>query len=459
MRFIREYLLVPKGHGALKPVKLRDFQKEIVVGSHAPGIRTALVSIPRGNAKTTLAAMLGLAEMFVGPPSASVAVVASDHRQAKIMFNAAKRMVELNPELLERVQIYAESMYYPHNDATMTPLPAEYDALQGRDDTLTVIDELHVVTRPVWEAATSGAGKRPDSLTLAISTPGNSEDSVMWDLVKLGREGIEPSFYFKEYAAPENCRIDDEDAWMIANPAAACKDPFLAVDGIRSQLRTLREPSFRQLRLGQWAKGIDSWLPFGMFENLADLTRTVPHGSRVALGFDGSASGDSTALVACTLDPKPHLFVLGVWENPGSKEWRVPREEVGQAVDDAFETYDVVDMAADPWGWRSEMEQWGKRWGAKRVIEWDTSKSARMAPATDRLYQKIALQEITHDGHPALMTHFSNCVAVNTTAGVVVMKDKRMSPRKIDLAVASIAAVDRSQWHTNTTKKKRVLAW
>lgn len=56
--FIREYLLVPKGVGAGKPVRLRDSQQEIVRGAFAPGIRTALVSIPRANGNTALAAML-----------------------------------------------------------------------------------------------------------------------------------------------------------------------------------------------------------------------------------------------------------------------------------------------------------------------------------------------------------------------------------------------------------------
>ncbi len=81
-KFVRDYLLVPRGHGAGRPVKLRDFQKEIVRGAFAHSVRTALVSLPRANGKTALAAMLGLAELFVGPPSAEVLVVASDQRQA-----------------------------------------------------------------------------------------------------------------------------------------------------------------------------------------------------------------------------------------------------------------------------------------------------------------------------------------------------------------------------------------
>src|SRR5699024_9671922 len=174
IRFIHNYLRVPRGHGAGEPVKLRDFQKEIITGAFAPGIVTALTSMPRGNAKTTLAAMLGLAEMFVGPPSAEVLVVASDQRQANITFRLAKRMIELNPELAERTHIYADRIVVPETDSMLMPLPADVGALQGWDPSLMIVDELHVVTEEVWEAVTSVAGKRPESLTFAISTPADS---------------------------------------------------------------------------------------------------------------------------------------------------------------------------------------------------------------------------------------------------------------------------------------------
>jgi len=65
-RFIAEYLITPKGVGAREPFALRPFQRQIIRGSFAPGVRTALVSIPRGNGKSALAAALALAELFVG---------------------------------------------------------------------------------------------------------------------------------------------------------------------------------------------------------------------------------------------------------------------------------------------------------------------------------------------------------------------------------------------------------
>ena len=160
-RFIREFVVVPKGKGAGGPFRLRPWQRDLVDGAFAAGVRTALVSLPRANGKTALAAALAVAELFCGAPSAEVLVVASDQRQANIALRMARRMIELSPELAARCQIYADRLYVPENDATMIALPADPAALHGWDPSLLIVDELHVVTEAVWEAVTSVAGKRP----------------------------------------------------------------------------------------------------------------------------------------------------------------------------------------------------------------------------------------------------------------------------------------------------------
>ena len=455
-RFIGEYLITPRGRGAGEPFKLRPFQREIIRGTFAPGIRTALVSIPRANGKTMLAAALGIAEMFVGDPSAEVLVVASDQRQANITLRYARRMVELNPVLEERVHVYADRLYLPENDAVLLPLPAEPGALHGHDPSLLVVDELHVVTEAVWEAVTSMTGKRPQSTTLAISTPAASTDSIMWKLVEHGRQGSDRSFYLKEFAAPEGCDVDDRKAWGAGNPALACRDPFLAEDGLEAARKTIRESVFRQLRLGMWVSGVESWLPWGAW-NLCQFDRVVQPKERVVLAFDGSASGDSTALVGCTIDG--HIWIEGIWENPGDPRWRIPREQVTNAVDIAMQKYTVIELACDPWGWRSEIEEWASRHGDRRVVEWNTAAAQRMAPATDRLYQAVATRRVTHDGDQRLAAHMAHCVAKPTPMGDLVSKDKRGSPRKIDAAVAAIVAHDRAVWHSTKTTKKRTRSW
>lgn len=455
-RFFREFLVVPKGKGAMGRFRLRPWQKEIVRGAYRKGVRTALVSLPRANGKTALAAGLGVAELFVGPPSAEVLVVATDQRQANIALRMAKRMVELSPELAARAQIYQDRIYVPETDSTMIALPADPAALHGWDPSLLIVDELHVVTEAVWEAVTSMSGKRPESLTLAISTPSTTPDCIMWSLVEHGRTGEDPSFFLKEFAAPDGCAVDDRAAWKIGNPALG---DFLAEDGLAAAQRTLREPTFRQLRLGQWVSESDSWLPFGAWDSCLDEQRRVEPGDRVVLAFDGSASGDSTALVGCTVGPDPFVWIEGLWENPQDGRWRVPRSDVDAAVDLAFERYDVLELAADPWGWRSEIEAWADRHGEKKVLEWNTAAASRMAPATDRFYQAVIDQQIHHDGDRRLAAHLAHAVAKRTPQGDLISKDKKMSPRKIDAAVAAIVALDRAAWHTTNKPRRRVLAF
>src|SRR5690625_2987892 len=168
-KFAEYFLRVPKGTGALEPMKLRKWQQDIARAMYpATGRRPrqGLVSMPRGNGKSTLAAVFALYGLFADDvESAQVLIVASDERQARIVFNAAKRMIERNSELKSRVQIFLDRIYVPNTASELRPLPAEPNALQGYDPTLMIVDELHTVTDRVWEAVSLAAGKRPESNT------------------------------------------------------------------------------------------------------------------------------------------------------------------------------------------------------------------------------------------------------------------------------------------------------
>jgi phage terminase large subunit-like protein len=461
--FCSEFVKVPKGTGAGGPFKLRKWQLELVKAMYPPTgarPRQGLVSLPRGNGKSTLAAALALYGLFAdGILGASVIVVASDERQARIVFNTARRMIEMEPRLAEQAKMFQDKIVIPATDSTMSPLPAEPAALQGWDPSLTIVDELHVVTEAVWDSMALAAGKRDQSLTLAISTPADKLDSVMWRLVEYGRNNPDDrTFRLVEYAAPDDCALDDPVAWAAANPALG---DFLHADALAATLKTTREEPFRRYRLGQWVGHADAWLPWGVWAERRhpDAQELPDDGTPIVLAFDGSASGDSTALVGCTLGETPHLFAVAIWESPADDpRWRVPRSDVAGMVAAAFDRWDVRELAADPWGWRTELEQWAAEFG-DRVVEWNTAHAGRMAPATDRAYAAISEGRITHDGNETLAAHMGNAVAKRTPMGDLVSKDKRGSTRKIDACVAAIVAHDRAAWHrANPPKRRRVVA-
>src|SRR5215218_6564428 len=172
------------------------------------------------------------------------------------------------------------------------------------------------------------AGKREHSLLLAISTPPKvGDDGVMRRLVDHGRAGEDPSFFFREFAAPPGCPVDDEAAWALANPAL---DDFLHRDALRATLPPkMRENAFRRYRLGQWVTLDGSWLPDGAWAACADPPADLPEGAEVVLGFDGSFSGDCTALVAATVEDRPHIELVELWEPDGGQ---VPIADVEEAI-------------------------------------------------------------------------------------------------------------------------------
>jgi phage terminase large subunit-like protein len=268
--------------------RLRRFQKAIIRRVLAPGIRAAVVAIPRGNGKSSLAAALGLWALVDGPEGAQVPIVGGvAERQAEICFNIARRMVELDPELSERVQIFQRRLYMPHHDASMFPLPADADTLLGANPTFTLVDELGVIDAEVFEAMRLASGKRSESTLLAIGTPPREPDSIMRTLVEHGRRGDDSTFALVEYSAPSTCAIADRKAWKKANPALG---DFLYEDGMATEARTVRESTFRQFRLGQWVGQPDeAWMAAELWASCLG-TETVPDGADVVLALDGSFS-------------------------------------------------------------------------------------------------------------------------------------------------------------------------
>jgi phage terminase large subunit-like protein len=441
VRWIERTLVIPKGKGALTPVRLRPWQRDLVEGLFDdPRPRTGLLSIPRGNGKTALAAMLALYALYAdGEEGAQVLAVASDERQAGILFAAARRMVELAPELLERTHIYRDRLIVPHTASELRPLPSEAAALQGYDPSFCVVDELHVVTEDVWEAMTLAAGKRERSLTLAISTPSGDQSGVMWRLREQALTEPDPALYFREYAAPPGCAVDDEQAWHIANPALG---DFLHVDALRANLKTSRESAFRRYRLGQWASHDQTWLPDGAWLRCADRDRQIEDGTDVVLALDGSFNGDSTALVVATVGECPHLDVVGLWSRPDNDPgWRVPVRDVEQCIRDACRRWTVREITADPFRWQRSLEVLQEE--GLPVTEYPQS-PARMTPATQRFFEAVLTEGLSHSGSGDLARDVANAIVRDDARGYRIVKESKRSTKRIDLAVAAVMALDRA---------------
>jgi phage terminase large subunit-like protein len=70
-----------------------------------------------------------------------------------------------------------------------------------------------------------------------------------------------------------------------------------------------------------------------------------------------------------------------------------------------------------------------------------------MIPATQRMYEAVTNKTLTHSGNPDLGRHIGNAVIRRTAHGGHLQKDASTSPRKIDLAVASVMALERASYN------------
>jgi len=164
----------------------------------------------------------------------------------------------------------------------------------------------------------------------------------------------------------------------------------------------------------------------------------------ICLGFDGSFSGDWTALRAETLDGHRFTPTYGpdrrptIW-NPAEWEGRVPRPEVIAAVDELFRRYTVARMYVDPRHWESQADAWSLEHGDDVVILWPTNAVARMFPALNRYVIDLDEGETTHDDCPITRTHALNARKVAKPGDKFIL-GKPSEHQKIDALMADVLA-------------------
>lgn len=458
--FCLRNLLVPKGTGALKPLKIRPWQKALVgsVWDAEPQPRLAAWCLPRGQGKSSLCAALGLWDLHLGEEGASVVVVATDERQAGLIFGIASRMTELSPELAKRTTQYRDRLVIPSRGASFACLPAEAKRLEGLDFTLGLMDEVGVIGRDTFEVMALASGKRERSTLLGIGTPGADPDNVLADL-RSHADDKDPSFAYREHSAAgfEDHPVDCPHCWEVANPAL---DDFLHRDAMQALLPPkTREPTFRRARLCQFVTGAgDEWLSREAWAACAEPDRKIEDGAQVVIALDGSFNSDATALSMISVEVKPRIQLLGLWEPPiAEPSYRVPMLDVEAKIRAAAARYRVVEITGDPYRYQRTLEVLDSE--GLPVTEFPQS-SQRMSPATTALAEAVHNHEVSHTGDPDLARHVGNCIVKDDSRGVRVAKVTKDSRRKIDAAVATIMAFARARyWATQKPKRTGVAAF
>ncbi len=472
-QFIETYCVTPEGQHIGKPMKLEPFQRKFILEIYDNPVKThtAYLSIARKNGKTGLIAAILLAHL-AGPEAVQNSQIVSGARskdQAAVIFELARKMVELSPKLSQvvRVQPSGKRLIGLNRNVQYRALAAEGKTAHGLSPILAILDEVGQVTGPTDDfvsAITTAQGAYENPLLIAISTQAPTDADLFSIWIDAQKNAPDPRVVSHIYEAPADCELDDRQAWVAANPAMG---KFRSIGDIEKQCRQAmempaNEPEFRNLILNQRVEASSPFVSPSVWKGNGATPDSV-EGKRVWGGLDLSSVNDLTALVLVTEEGDVHSeFWLpseglaeksrkdhvpyDLWAKQGYLNTTPGRaieyEFVAEFLRGLFDRCDVQAIAFDralfvhlrPWLVKANFSDAE----LEKFIPYGQG-TLSMTPALRELEVKLLGKRLKHGNHPILEMCARNAVVVGDSGARKF--DKRKLHGRIDGMVALAMAV------------------
>ena len=196
------------------------------------GVRESVIVLPKGNAKTTAVAGVGLYHL-ASTPEAEVIIVASSRDQATLVLDAVRWFfVRRNRALSRHMKVTQRTVAYPRLGGRLRVLSADVNTADGTVPSLAICDELHRHrSGELYAVLRDGLDKRGGRMA-TISTAGIRGESPLWDLRERAmalpsarRDGCyvtarsdDGQFALMEWSLADEMDPDDVDVVKRANP-------------------------------------------------------------------------------------------------------------------------------------------------------------------------------------------------------------------------------------------------
>jgi phage terminase large subunit-like protein len=378
--------------------------------------KTNLLLIARQNGKTHLARMLILAHLIKW--ETNVLIMSSNRSMALDTFRQVTDILENNDHL----KGFVKQIRYANgtesiemlNGTRLDVVAATRDGSRGRSvNGLLFIDEVREITEEGFRAATPVVRAHANSHTLLCSNAGDAFSTVLNDLRERAISYPPKSFGFYEYSAPQYCKIDDRNAWALANPSLGYT---ITEEALEEAIATSPIENTRTETLCQWIDSLSSPWPHGVLEETSDSTLEMTAGAYTVFGFDVSPSRRNGSLVAGQLLPDGRIGI-GILETYSSQV----------AIDE-------LKMAASIKGWadiykprlvcfdRYATQTISDRLSNSGIVTEDVS-GQQFYKACGDLLEGLVNHRVVHNGQAELIQQMNNCAAkVNDSAWRIIKR-------------------------------------
>ena len=395
--------------------------------------KTNLLLIARQNGKTHLARMLILAHLVKW--NTNVLMMSSNRSMALDTFRQVAMLLENNDHL----KGFVKQIRYANgtesiemlSGARLDVVAATRDGSRGRSvNGLLFIDEVREINEEAFRAATPTTRAHPNSHTLLTSNAGDAFSTVLNDLRERALSYPPKTFGFYEYSAPQYCKINDKEAWAMANPSMGYT---ITAEAIEESIATSPIETTRTETLCQWIDSLQSPWPHGVLEATSDSDLIMNPGALTIFGFDVSPSRRNASLVAGQILPDGRIGfgIIDQWES----QVAVDDLKIAAAIKGYADIYKPRLVCYDKYTTQSISD----RLSNAGVMVEDVS-GQKFYQACGDLLDGLVNGRVVHSGQAELVAQFNNCAAkVNDTAWRIV-KRKSAGDVSAPIAVAMVVS-------------------
>ena len=451
-------------------------------------LREVFVNIAKKNGKTSAAAALALTFLLLDEaPREQVLFVAATLDQAHIAFNSMAAMIEIDPWLGERFRViqHRNTIEYSATRSTATAVAAELASLVGRNPSLTIFDELHLLaatpkgTRLVNQARNASVGRR-EPLILSISTAPLERSEGIFESTRakarrvIAGEEVDPHFFAWLCECPKGLDPQAPENWHWTNPSLGYMidhDRLKALlAGSQSDPATLRDFLSQNLNVSpESSSGEGKWMAQDKWDRGADRTisleAVINEAISLKVGIDKGGQDDLSAIAVlgrCNRGEGDHFLLwTHQWISRDGYEKRksvIPYDDfvaeggltvVERVTDDVPEMADVaalayasgklslvgIDSYCSPSVVKGLVET-----GIPEDIVQSVKQGGHLQPAIFFIEESLATGRLQHNGSAVMRWNIFNAVLTRRGPAVSISKSSVVGSDKIDGVAALLNA-------------------
>jgi phage terminase large subunit-like protein len=438
--------------------------------------RVADLFVPRKNAKSTIAAVIGNYMLAVDDEfGAEVYSGATSQKQALEVFRPAQLMARASPEYRSRygVAVNASNLSVLDRNSKFEPVIGKPG--DGASPSCAIVDEYHEhKTAELYDTMKTGMGARSQPLQLMITTSGDNVGGPCYvhqvELQKVLEGIVDDDGRFGIIFT-----IDVGDDWTKVESLIKANPNFgVSVDAefLEGMLREAivdprKQNTFKKKHLNIWVNAASPWINLSNLQACGDtaLRRLDFKGEQCWVGLDLASKTDIASAVWVfrrQLESKWHYYMFSrnylpeaavqKPENGHYQDWvhqdflvqtpgnMINLKQIEEDVVATSEDHVIVEIPMDAWGSREIAPSLQD--GGFTVV--DVPMTTRNLSEPMKLIAALVdAGQFHHDGNLATIWMFSN-VEVFEDRNENIFPRKANAEKKIDAAVATILAIGRA---------------